>query len=345
MSGFEQFDFSKEKDQKKFDKLPEKEKTEIVETSQMEASLMNKIKDKHPSGGDLYSGGVEGIDDIVSCNDKEALAYSMSNDLAYRGGASSSGISYYQTIRMFNGKKDMEIKPWGLWRDGENQYNDNPSAHYFIEDVKKSAENKYELVLKDGNNEVQFYEVDFKKGQSVLKKEMSALKYMEKKEGKSNKEKHRLLGEGVEDIMKEYNKGTSIEGVFVINLENKAVADLSNYPYYDSSTPEDIKEDEEWDEVLNKPENKILIIQASNTYELMRDRRADEAQRNALLLADPKSLKVKMLKLGSRDDVKYKTAFLELDLKESKIGRYYPTLKLKKWDDKEVNKLKKLLEK
>jgi hypothetical protein len=296
MKSPEQFNFSKEKDQKEFEELPEKEKKEIVELSRKEALLINSLKEIHPGGGDLYIGGTESIDAIVSDDQYEAIAYSRHRSTAHRGGPSTSGITYRQAVGVYNGKNDIEIKPMHIWRDGENPSNDHPESHYSISELKE-VDHKFQLTLENCAGEIEIYEIDFNNNESKLLKEINKEKYLESKEGKTNEEKIELIGEKIEQAMKKYNEsGTRIGSYQVINFLKKTVEDLDLTPYY-YSEPE---EDKKWDDVFNNSKDKFLLIRVEPAYD-RGTRSEDEKQRTAIFLADPVSLEIKLLNIGTRE--------------------------------------------
>lgn len=290
----EAFNFSTEKGQKKFDKLSEKKQENIIEDSQQEAILIKKILEWHPGGGDLYRGGTEGIDAIVADDEKEALAYSISNSQANTMGnpmglgSDKGGLTYRQGINVSDGVTDIVVKPFRIWRDGENQAKDKPENHFFIEEFKKAGKGVFDLVLTNGTNDVHLIKVDLNGGKSEVVEKLKKSEYFERKEGKTTQEKYELITQKVYEILKQSNpRGYNGMDVFVLDKIKRKISELSPYwpDEYHEAWEKKIKDLEE---VFDNPKEKLLILKTDECL-------YGSPERGKLFKADPSSAEVEEL--------------------------------------------------
>jgi len=132
--------------------------------------LEKKIMGIHPPEGKLRDdGGSTSVGTIVLDNEKKVAAYSLdSGNWNPYGGVRNSGITKWQGINVYDGQSEIEVKPMAMWRDGENQYNDNPAKHYIIRKLEKVDEDVYRLVLENFRGTVETYKINFKNKKSEL---------------------------------------------------------------------------------------------------------------------------------------------------------------------------------
>ena len=151
--------------------------------------LEKKIMEMHPQEGRLRDdGGSKSVGTIVLDDKKEVAAYLLEHgNWNPYGGIRNSGITKWQGINIFDGENDIQVKPMAMWRDGENQYNDNPASHYSIEELKKVYEGRYNLVLENGNGIVEIHQIDFSKKESKLLESLKGSEYLERKRDKSKR--------------------------------------------------------------------------------------------------------------------------------------------------------------
>ena len=130
--------------------------------------LVKKIRELHPSKGRLRDdGGSTSVGIIFPDKEGKAIAYSLGfgNWNPY-GGTRNSGITKWQGISVYDGQTEIEVKPMAMWRDGENQYNDNPANHYIIREFKEIEDGKYELFLENFADRTERHSIDFKEKKS-----------------------------------------------------------------------------------------------------------------------------------------------------------------------------------
>lgn len=105
----------------------EAEKKEIPEI------LLSWAKERHNCGESLSGpGGYSFVDDVLAGDNFIVYKVTSKNWNPY-GGQRNSGITMAEGIYAFDGIEELTIKPWGIYRDGENQYNDNwDNCHYLV---------------------------------------------------------------------------------------------------------------------------------------------------------------------------------------------------------------------
>lgn len=103
------------------------EKKEIPEI------LLIWAKERHNCGESLSGpGGYSFVDDVLAGDNFIVYKVTSKNWNPY-GGQRNSGITMAEGIYAFDGIEELTIKPWGIYRDGENQYNDNwDNCHYLV---------------------------------------------------------------------------------------------------------------------------------------------------------------------------------------------------------------------
>ncbi len=99
---------------------------------------------------------------VVPSSGRTAIVYQTEGSNWNRGAPSSSGISYFQGTRAYNGTTDVVVKSHQQWRSGSNYHDDCPGNCYCIESFIDLDGSKYELVLSNRYGE-QKMEVDFEK--------------------------------------------------------------------------------------------------------------------------------------------------------------------------------------
>jgi len=135
-----------------------------------ENELEKKIRKLHPARGKLRDdGGSFSVGTVVPDKEKRVIAYSLdSGNWNPYGGIRNSGTTKWQGINVYDGQNEIEVKPMAMWRDGENQYNDNPANNYMIREFKEIRDGKYELVLENFEGKTEKYSIDFKEGKLKL---------------------------------------------------------------------------------------------------------------------------------------------------------------------------------
>ena len=112
------------------------------------SQMTNDITGKNSSynrDNNGYSGVHVGT--VVPSSGKTAIVYQTEGSNWNRGAPSSSGVSYFQGTRVYNGLVDLVVKSHQQWRSGSSAANDCPGNHYNIESFRDLEGSRYELVL------------------------------------------------------------------------------------------------------------------------------------------------------------------------------------------------------
>lgn len=104
------------------------------------------------------------VGNVIPSIKRTAIAYQTEGSNWNRAAPSSSGISYSQGTRVYNGSKDLVIKPHQQWRCGANRFNDRPENNYQLVSFIELDGGLYELTLSNRYGEERLV-VDFEKGE------------------------------------------------------------------------------------------------------------------------------------------------------------------------------------
>ena len=132
----------------------EAEKKEVPEI------LLSWAKERHNCGNSLSGpGGYSFVDDVLAGDNFIVYKVTSKNWNPY-GGQRNSGITMAEGIYAFNGIVELVIKPWRIYRDGENQFNDNWDLCHHLMSIEGNV-----LSLKTcGSGNLSQHKINFERG-------------------------------------------------------------------------------------------------------------------------------------------------------------------------------------
>ena len=136
----------------------------VAEKKEVPEILLRLAKEKHDRKGSLSGpGGYAYVDDVVAGDGFIVYKVTSKNWNPY-GGERNSGITMAEGIYAFDGATEITIKPCRIYRDGENQHNDNWDNCHSIEAIDGLVVTLHSYSRRVNSNKKSKYKLDFNEG-------------------------------------------------------------------------------------------------------------------------------------------------------------------------------------